>query len=599
MRFLRSTILALAVGTSFASPTPRHGHVRHEKRASGDQLIKRSRADPSLQLPVRIALAQNNLEHGGDRLLDISDPRSANFGKHLSSKEVGDLFRPSSESISAVRHWLHDSGIELERHNVTAGRGWLKFYASVGELENLLSAQYHVYGNLNSEEAHIGCDEYHLPSEIAPHVDFVAPSVSMLRIGGEKDLKKKKRGEIKSFSPASFPPHTTPATGITSDSFAIGASEVPCHTAVTPDCLRTLYGIPLGNLSASGNEIGIFEQGDFYDQRDLNLTFEAIAPYVPQGTHPTLHGVDGGTAPMEDYIGIESLLDMSLIFPLIHPQQAILFQVDDLHALEAATGFGNTFLDALDASYCTFEGGDDPTLDPIYPDTNTTGNPAGTWNKTEQCGAYTPTNVISVSYGLGENKYSRFYWDRQCQEYMKLGLQGVSVIYSSGDSGVSNRGACITPNVTHNYDDTGGRLFSYYCYPRGAGRCFQSPYAGSEILLSSGTLKPIVYRTDTSISVLAEFSSLLSLVDVRWRYAGSYIPACLPYPPTQTNAPSQYNDDDTTETAVNVPEEEYWSGGGFSNYWPAPSYQESTLANYFANTPPPYTNTTVYGTPYY
>ena len=47
-----------------------------------------------------------------------------------------------------------------------------------------------------------------------------------------------------------------------------------------------------------------------------------------------------------------------------------------------------------------------------------------------------------------------------------------------------------------------------------------------------------------------------------------------------------------------MPNEEYYSGGGFSNYWPAPSYQESTLADYFANTPPPYKNT-VYGTPYY
>jgi tripeptidyl-peptidase I len=50
---------------------------------------------------------------------------------------------------------------------------------------------------------------------------------------------------------------------------------------------------------------------------------------------------------------------------------------------------------------------------------------------------------------------------------------------------------------------------------------------------------------------------------------------------------------------VSVPSEEYYSGGGFSNYWPVPSYQESTLANYFANTPPPFNNLTIYGTPYY
>jgi tripeptidyl-peptidase I len=76
------------------------------------------------------------------------------------------------------------------------------------------------------------------------------------------------------------------------------------------------------------------------------------------------------------------------------------------------------------------------------------------------CGAYNPTNVISVSYGLGENYYSYFYENRQCQEYMKLGLQGVSVIYASGDSGVSNRGECIVPSNYSNYPEQGWGAFS-------------------------------------------------------------------------------------------------------------------------------------------
>lgn len=177
----------------------------------------------------------------------------------------------------------------------------------------------------------------------------------------------------------------------------------------------------MGNSSVSGNEVGIFEDGDYYDQADLDQTFEAIAPYVPQGTHPTLDGIDGGTAPLSDYIGVESLLDMSLIFPLIHPQQAVLYQVDDLKEVELSLGFGNTFLDALDASYCTYEGGDDPYLDPHYPDTapnppNETEYAQGTWASPEMCGAYKPTNVISVSYGLGEDTYSAFYISRQCSE---------------------------------------------------------------------------------------------------------------------------------------------------------------------------------------
>ncbi len=65
---------------------------------------------------------------------------------------------------------------------------------------------------------------------------------------------------------------------------------------------------------------------------------------------------------------------MSIISSLIHSQEAILFQVNDLKEYELTEGLGDNFLDAFDASFCTFEGGDDSAIDPVYPDT--TPNPA-------------------------------------------------------------------------------------------------------------------------------------------------------------------------------------------------------------------------------
>jgi tripeptidyl-peptidase I len=59
------------------------------------------------------------------------------------------------------------------------------------------------------------------------------------------------------------------------------------------------------------------------------------------------------------------------------------------------------------------------------------------------CGAYKPTNVISISYGYGESTRLEYsYENRQCQEFLKLGLQGVTVIVSSGDSGVASHEGC-------------------------------------------------------------------------------------------------------------------------------------------------------------
>jgi tripeptidyl-peptidase I len=60
----------------------------------------------------------------------------------------------------------------------------------------------------------------------------------------------------------------------------------------------------------------------------------------------------------------ESDLDLEYAMSLVYPQQVTLYQIGDL--IEGASF--NNFLDAIDGSYCTYDGGDDPTQDGIYPD---------------------------------------------------------------------------------------------------------------------------------------------------------------------------------------------------------------------------------------
>ena len=63
-----------------------------------------------------------------------------------------------------------------------------------------------------------------------------------------------------------------------------------------------------------------------------------------------------------------------------------------------------------------------------------------------------PASVISTSYAFNEVDLSVAYTARQCAEYAKLGLQGITVIYGSGDRGVAGYdGQCLT--------DDGGSLY--------------------------------------------------------------------------------------------------------------------------------------------
>lgn len=117
--------------------------------------------------------------------------------------------------------------------------------------------------------------------------------------------------------------------------------------------------------------------------------------------------------------GGESSLDLQLAYPLIWPQQITLFQTDDINYSTGngtnSTGFYNSWLDAIDGSYCTYtafgETGNSPD-DPVYPDPL-----PGGYKGALNCGTYKPTNVMSISYSQQEISAPVNYQKRQCNEY--------------------------------------------------------------------------------------------------------------------------------------------------------------------------------------
>lgn len=89
-------------------------------------------------------------------------------------------------------------------------------------------------------------------------------------------------------------------------------------------------------------------------------------------------------------------------------------------------------LTAFDQEYCAT--GLYPNYDPIYPDTVWPGG----YNATD-CGVYNAPLVISISYASNEAWYPEQYLQRQCLEFLKLGLQGTTVIAASGDYGTADQ----------------------------------------------------------------------------------------------------------------------------------------------------------------
>lgn len=508
-------------------------HVLHERRGGSlKQWNKISKVDAEAVLPMRIGLVQSNIDNGvGAAMLDeVSRHDSPRYAQWYTPEELIDIFAPAQEAVDSVRAWLESSGIHPKRIGQSVNKQWIQFDATVKEAEKLFKTEYHFYEHSGTGNTNIACDEYHLPAHITEHVDYITPGLKLLaggRVTGAKSLQKRgktlqrrgfKTGANQNFSGPLFGPELSIPVSTLANS---GTSL--CDTAITPQCIATMYNITKATKANPSNHMGIFEEGDFYAAEDLVEFFATFAQNIPVTTRPILEGIDGGFAPSA-YAGGESDLDFQISYPIIYPQNSVLFQTDDIfyaEGLEGGGGFLNTFLDAIDGSYCTYcaygECGD-ASIDPKYPDPN----PLGYQGKL-QCGVYKPTNVISISYGEQEDDLPANYQKRQCNEFMKLGMAGTTVVVASGDSGVAARG-----------EDDGN---ADGCL--GHGQIFNPDF-------------PVTCPYITAVGA-------------------TYLP------------PGASAQGDNEVAVTRFP-----SGGGFSNIYAQPSYQKSAVNNYLTNHNPGY-----------
>ncbi|KAF9243183.1 peptidase S8/S53 domain-containing protein [Melanogaster broomeanus] len=512
MRSLLSFVV-LSLGLLAAAEPALSPYTLHEKRThvpTGWTL--KGRHDANTVVPLRFALTQKNIDDVGKYLMEVSHPKSESYGKHWTAGDVLKTFAPSEESIEAVRAWLLESGFESDRVKLTSNKGWIEVSATIEEAERLLQAEYNLYSH-DTGKKHVACDSYHLPAHVSPHVDFVTPTVHF-------DAKLTRRSTEPSPARVVGQPGAGSGPKTTGTFYGAELSDLAtCNEYITLDCLRALYEIPETPYSTPGNTYGIVEYTpEAYLQTDLNM----FAMNFSQGLYgkaPYMVSIDGGYAQTEyqgfEYNG-ESDLDLQYGMGLVGAaQQVTLYQVGDM--VEGASF--NNFLDAIDGSYCTFEGGDDPTQDGVYPDPY-----GGGYEGPEACGTAKPTNVISTSYSYNEADLTPFYTARQCAEYAKLGLMGITVLYSSGDYGVAgNNALCLNANGTQSVD---GMMFN----PSFPGTCPYITSVGATMVAPNST----VYEPEM---------------------------AC---------------------------EEVIYSGGGFSNYFAMPDYQKEYVDYYLTNYYPDY-----------
>ncbi|RYC56851.1 hypothetical protein CHU98_g9360 [Xylaria longipes] len=359
--------------------------------AKSDQLIK-----------LRVALEQSNLEEFEKKLYDISTPQHALYGKHLSREEVQELVKPTEESTAAVLDWLHSAGIK----DVEQDGEWINFKTTVSKASDLLDADFGVYNHVGTVKESIRTLSYSVPEDIRSHITMIQPTTRF--------------GQIRSQSiQASHIIEQTELPDLQQQAAVIPTQTLnttSCNKTITPECLRALYNV--GSTQANPNAGGFFAVSGFleeYAKHDaLNLFLINLAPYAVSQNFTTI-SVNGGLDNQTDTVDDdgEANLDMQYAASLGFGQDIVYYSV-------GGRGVLIPDLDQPDAN--------DPYLELLT-------------YLLRQPNHKLP-HTLSTSYGEDEQSVPQEYAKKVCFLLGQLGARGVSVLFSSGDTGPGS--ACQT-----------------------------------------------------------------------------------------------------------------------------------------------------------
>jgi tripeptidyl-peptidase-1 len=375
-------------------------------------------------MTLQIGLALQNTDQLYTTLLDVSNPKSKSYGKWMDRDEANAIVQPSKAADDAVVNWLKSEGVE----KVISDGTWVTFATTTETANRLLNAnfqQFERHGILK-----IRTTEYSVPQSLVEHIDLIHPTTffgktqafrpSHLPEGLRKrDITDLVYKEPEKTEKKTARTHTTAANGKfaqlvpppTNSTVAAG-----CKTVVTPECLKQFYNV--GNYTAtasSGSRIGF---GSFLNQSaqyaDLKMYLETFLIPDQNFTKVFVNNASNSQDPARasDVAG-EANLDVQNMIGIAHP----------LPVFEYLTGGSPPIVNDLEQTNTTANT-NEPYL-PFYQYLLSKRN------------SQLP-QVISNSYGEPEQTVPRRYAERVCTSIALMGLRGVTVLESSGDTGVGS-----------------------------------------------------------------------------------------------------------------------------------------------------------------
>ncbi|KAI0004848.1 tripeptidyl-peptidase [Xylariaceae sp. FL0662B] len=381
-------LLALFVSAATAK-------LMHSLPSTPKGWVEIRRALPDELISLRVALPQQHEAALEQAVLEISTPGNPNYGRHMSRDELRVYTAPTKKSVSSVVNWLADSGVKYSVNN-----DWIAFTTNVKTANALLNTTFAWYQYEAGGGPKLRTLAYSIPDEVAGNIDLIQPTTRFGQLG----VKKSTIFDMQILEPIQEDADVN-----------LAASTAECNTSrITPACLKSLYNIqytasPEGNLVAFSSyleeyarysDLESFEQQWLPEATGQNFSVEL----VNDGLNDQNSNDDSG----------EANLDVQYVLAISNP----------VPILEYSTGGRGPLV---------------PTQDEPGPSTNEPYLEFLTYLLDQDDAALPQT--ISTSYGEEEQSVPEEYALKVCNLFMQLGARGVSVLFSSGDSGPG--GSCV------------------------------------------------------------------------------------------------------------------------------------------------------------
>ncbi|KAI0459945.1 subtilisin-like protein [Xylaria acuta] len=384
-RFLSLLVTSLLAAQGLAKPFEQLFGIPEGWKLQGP-------AADSQVIKLQIALQQGDVEGFEQAVLDMSTPSHPKYGQHFQDHdEMKRMLLPSEDSLSSVHAWLKNAGVE----SVEEDADWITIKTTVGVANKMLDTQFAWFVSEETKPRKIlRTLEYSVPEDIAEHINLVQPTTRFAAIRANHE------------------------TGSQIFEIQVAAAEDNCDALITPACLKTFYNIDYTADAKSGSKVAFVSYLEEYARYSDLALFEQN--YLPEtiGQNVTVIQYNGGlnNQSSSDDSG-EANLDLQYIIGTGHPLPVTEFSVGGRGPLV-------TDLDQPDAN----DNSNEPYLEFLK---NVLKLPQ---NKLPQ--------VISTSYGENEQSVPKSYALSVCNLIAQLGSRGVSVIFSSGDSGTGS--ACLS-----------------------------------------------------------------------------------------------------------------------------------------------------------